>query len=65
MSPQRSTILALLAIVPVWVYALGVHGGLPVALASSVCVMLVAGSLYLMFGSHEEQAAGGTEPGGL
>ena len=65
MSPRRSTIIALLALVPVWVYALGVYGGLPVALASSLCVLLVAASLYLMFGPHEDQGAGGTELGGL
>lgn len=53
---------ALGALVPVWLYALGVHGGLTVALASSACVLLIAGSLYLMFGPHDEGAA---EPGGL
>jgi hypothetical protein len=65
MSPRRLTIFALLALVPVWVYALGVSGGLPVALASSICVLLIGASLYLMFAPHEEQAAGATEPGGL
>lgn len=65
MSPRRSTIIALLALIPVWVYAFGVYGGLPIALASSLCVLLVAVSLYLMFGPHEEGAAGGTELGGL
>lgn len=57
MNPRRATIIALAALVPVWLYALGVHGGLPVAIASSTCVVLITGSLYLMFGPHDEGAA--------
>lgn len=65
MTPRHATIIALGALVPVWLYALGVHGGLPVALASTICVLLIAGSLYLLFGPHDEASTEPTDPGGL
>jgi predicted phage tail protein len=54
MSARKTAAIALAALVPVWVYALGVSGGVPVAVASSICVLLITGGLYLMFGPHEE-----------
>ncbi|MBP1987051.1 hypothetical protein [Halolamina salifodinae] len=54
MSARRSAAIALAALVPVWVYALTIAGGVTTALTSSICVLLIAGGLYLMFGPHEE-----------
>lgn len=56
MSARRLIAIGLAALVPVWVYALGIAGGVTVAVASSVCVLLITGGLYLMFGPHEETA---------
>lgn len=56
MSPRRMSIAALGALVPIWVYALGVNGGVPVAVASTACVFLIAGSLYAMLGPHDQPA---------
>ena len=53
MSARRSAAIALAALVPVWVYALTIDGGVTVAVASSICVLLITGGLYLMFGPHE------------
>jgi len=60
-SARKLGAIALAALVPVWVYALGVSGGVGVALASTTCVLLIAGGLYLMFGPHgEEETLGAT-----
>ncbi|MFW5939685.1 MAG: cytochrome-ba3 oxidase subunit [Halolamina sp.] len=54
MSARRSTAIGLAALVPVWVYALGVEGGIGVAVASTASVLLIVGGLYVMLGPHEE-----------
>ncbi|MXR40567.1 hypothetical protein GRX01_04295 [Halobaculum sp. WSA2] len=56
MTPRTLVAVSLGALVPVWAYAMLVHGGLYVALASSVCVLLVAWTLYTVFGPHEGAA---------
>lgn len=61
LSARKLGAIALAAIVPVWVYALGVSGGVTVALASTICVLLIAGGLYLMFGPHEGQETLGAD----
>lgn len=58
MSARKLVAIGLAAVVPVWVYALGVSGGLEVAVASTACVLLIVGGLYRMFGPHEESNAG-------
>jgi hypothetical protein len=58
MSARTLIAIGLAAIVPVWLYALRVAGGVEVALASTVCVLLIVGGLYLMFGPHEGETAG-------
>lgn len=54
MSARKLIAIGLAAIVPIWVYALGVAGGLEVAVASTVCVLLIVGGLYQMFGPHDD-----------
>lgn len=61
MSPRRMSIIALVAIIPIWIYALGIAGGVIVGLSSTICVLLVAGGLYLMFGPHEEEHTDGID----
>jgi len=56
MTPRTLVAISLIALAPVWAYAMLVHGGLYVALASSVCVLLVAWTLYTVFGPHEGTA---------
>ncbi|WP_435116495.1 hypothetical protein [Halolamina sp. C58] len=60
-SARRLAAIGLAALVPVWLYALQVSGGVTVALASTTCVLLVVGGLYVMFGPHDEEdpVAGG------
>ena len=60
-SARKLIAIALAAIVPVWLYALGVSGGVGVALASTACVLLIVAGLYLLFGPHDEDetAVGG------
>jgi len=53
MTPRTLVAISLVALAPVWAYAMLVHGGLYVALASSACVLLVAWTLYTVFGPHE------------
>ena len=52
-SARALAAIGLAAIAPVWLYALQVTGGVTVALASTTCVLLIVGGLYLMFGPHE------------
>ncbi|GAB7013460.1 hypothetical protein [Halolamina salina] len=47
--------IGLAALVPVWLYALQISGGVTVALASTTCVLLVVGGLYVMFGPHDDE----------
>jgi len=55
-SARKLIAIALAALVPVWLFALGVSGGVGVALASTACVLLVVAGLYLMFGPHDEES---------
>ncbi|MFD1568720.1 hypothetical protein [Halolamina litorea] len=59
MSARKLIGISLASLVPVWVYALGVSGGVGVGLASTACVLLIVGGLYMMFGPHETPDAGG------
>lgn len=53
MTPRTLVGISLIALAPVWGYAMLVRGGLYVALASSVSVLIVTWSLYTFFGPHE------------
>jgi len=53
MSARKLIAIGLASLIPVWVYALGVSGGLEVAIASTACVLLILSGLYVMFGPHE------------
>ncbi len=50
--PRASTAVALLALVPVGLYLFGVVGDTVALVASTACVLLVAASLYVVFGSE-------------
>ncbi|MFB6354486.1 MAG: hypothetical protein ABEJ92_10425 [Halobacteriales archaeon] len=54
--PRRYAVLALLALVPVALFGLGRS---PVAVLSAVCVLVIAGSLYAMFGPSQRPAPAG------
>ncbi|NHX36313.1 MULTISPECIES: hypothetical protein [Halolamina] len=59
MSARKLIAIGLAALIPVWVYALGVSGGIVVGLASTACVLLILAGLYMMFGPHETPDASG------
>ena len=54
-SPRLVTLLALLGLAPVAYYMLGT--GRNIVALSLVSVVIIAGSLFLMTGDHEGQAA--------
>jgi hypothetical protein len=58
MSARKLIAIGLTAIVPVWVYALTVAGGLTVAIASTASVLLIVAALYQMFGPHDDGSVG-------
>ena len=53
-NPTRPAAVGLLALVPVAVYA--VLRPAPIVVMSALCVALVAGSLYVLFGATEAEA---------
>ncbi|WP_049979509.1 hypothetical protein [Halolamina rubra] len=59
MSARTLIAIGLASLIPVWVYALGVSGGVVVGLASTICVLLTLAALYMMFGPHETPDASG------
>lgn len=58
--PVRIAAVGSLALVPVVLYAIGRSD--PLVAFSVVCVVLIAGSLYLMFGPAESESAPRAEP---
>jgi len=54
-SPQRLTVLALLALVPVVAFIVG--DASPIVALSLVSVLIIGGSLYLMFSPSEADVA--------
>jgi hypothetical protein len=60
MSVRKLLAIGLVALIPVWVYALRLNGGVVVGIASTTSVFLALAALYMMFGPHET-----TEPSGV
>ncbi len=52
--PRTSTLVALLALVPVGLYTVGVIDDAVAAVASTLCVLVIAGSLLAVFGAETE-----------
>lgn len=52
-NPTQPAVVGLLALVPVAVFA--VLRPAPIVVLSALCVALIAGSLYVMFGSTEAE----------
>ncbi|KPN30907.1 hypothetical protein SY89_01647 [Halolamina pelagica] len=61
MSARKLIAIGLAALIPVWVYALGVSGGVVVGLASTTCVLLALAALYMMFGPTRRPSPAASE----
>jgi len=59
MSTRTLIAIGLAALIPVWVYALGITGGVLIGVASTISVLLTLTALYMMFGPHETPDASG------
>lgn len=58
--PRASTLVVLLALGGVALYPLGLIGETVAAVASALCVLIIAASLYLIFSADSESDGEGT-----
>lgn len=58
MQPQLLAVIALAALVPIELYLLTVARMPGAAIASTVCVFLTAGAVYILFGGESVPAGG-------